>query len=43
MLENPAMNPQDFEYASSQASGNNKFSKAISRPFKETPPLSAEQ
>ena len=42
MLANPAVVPQGFEYASSQVSANNKFSEAISRPFKETTPLSLE-
>ena len=43
MLANPAMASQGSEYTSSQAIANNKFSKAISRPFRETSFLSTEQ
>ena len=43
LLPNPAVVPQGFEYASSQANIHNKVSEAIRRPARENPPFNTEQ
>ena len=43
MLANSTMVSQSYEHASSHATAHKKYSKAISRPVRQPPPISAEQ